>query len=125
MPPESREALFFSSAFPAITLTEAAGRGSPARSPFKRDSKGGGHVSTEARVGVLPAGSQGALLGAEPTSTNSQYLELRLLHRLNRSSVASITDGKARLLAADDSAGKCAVTRQEKRDACFEQCKTS
>jgi len=41
------------------------------------------------------------------------------------SSVASTTDGKALLLAADDSADKCAATCQEKRDSCFGQCKTS
>jgi hypothetical protein len=67
----------------------------------------------------------GSLLGAELISTNPQYPEVGVLHRPNSSSVASTTDWKGRLLAAEDSAGKCTVTCQEKRDSCFSQCKTS
>jgi hypothetical protein len=69
-----------------------------------------------------------ALAGAEPPSANS--LDLKHAFLLGTmppegSSLTSTPGRSARLFAADDFARKCAATCQEKRDACYGQCKAS
>src|SRR5262245_11487656 len=66
-----------------------------------------------------------ALYGAELVSANSREPEVRLLLRSNGGHVAADLDWSRRLFAADGSTGKCAATCQEKRDACFGQCKAA
>ena len=64
------------------------------------------------------------LVGAEPPSANSLDLKPALLLRTMPPKGSSLTS-TPRLFAADDSARKCAATCQEKRDACYGQCKAS
>ena len=69
-----------------------------------------------------------ALLAGEPATAESPDLKtgLLLLYAPSMGGAdASTADWSARLLAADDSTAKCGATCQEKRDACYAQCKTS
>jgi len=69
-----------------------------------------------------------ALLAGEPATAESPDLKtgLVLLYAPSIGGAdASTPDWSARLLAADDSTAKCGATCQEKRDACYAQCKTS
>jgi hypothetical protein len=68
------------------------------------------------------------LVAGEPARADALDFKTELLLGLvpsMRGSYASTPDWGRRFLAADDSAAKCGATCQEKRDACYAQCKTS
>jgi len=59
-----------------------------------------------------------SLPGTEPARADAREREFTVVQNGNRGS-------PARLLAAEDPARACATMCQEKRDACFKECKAS